>query len=190
MHLLPAPKSSAPLFPAVARLVCALLLSSTLVSVSFSALALPSDRSQTIKLEADLATYNEKTGVSSYSGNVIIQQGTIKIQADSIVTASNKKNEIQKVTAKGKPARFQQQISAEKGLARGEGQTIVYNADTGLITLSGNAYLTQNGNTVRSDTLTYSLNAGDVEARGNSERRVQFIIQPAATQTTSKARTR
>ncbi len=37
--------------------------------------ALPSDANQSIKLLADKATYSERTGVTSYSGNVIITQG-------------------------------------------------------------------------------------------------------------------
>ncbi|MFI7905617.1 LptA/OstA family protein, partial [Acinetobacter baumannii] len=80
-------------------------------------------------------------------------QGTMKLQADSIVATLNSKREIQTITAKGRPSKFQQQISADKGIARGEGQTIVYNADTGIITLSGGAYLYQDGSSIRGNTL-------------------------------------
>ena len=46
--------------------------------MSASALALPSDRSQPISLVADKATYNDKTGITTYTGNVVIEQGTMK----------------------------------------------------------------------------------------------------------------
>ena len=46
--------------------------------------ALPSDANQEIKLLADKATYSERTGVTSYSGSVIITQGTFKMTADNI----------------------------------------------------------------------------------------------------------
>lgn len=169
-------------------------LAATLIAVSslasVSSFALPSDRQQAITLEADRATYNEKSGITTYTGNVIIQQGTVKIQADSLVATLNKDRQIQQVTAKGRPAKFQQQISIEKGLARGEGQSMVYNAETGVIVMTGNAYLTQDGASFRGNILRYSITAGDVEATGNAQRRIQIIIPPSSTQTNSKARTK
>ncbi len=58
---------------------------------SAGALALPSDRSQPITLLADRATFSERTGVTTYTGNVVIEQGTMKLQADSIVANLNSK---------------------------------------------------------------------------------------------------
>ncbi|MCB1659761.1 MAG: lipopolysaccharide transport periplasmic protein LptA, partial [Pseudomonadales bacterium] len=40
------------------------------------ALALPNDRDQAISLAADNATFNEKTGLAVYTGNVEIKQGS------------------------------------------------------------------------------------------------------------------
>lgn len=171
-----------------ASLWSAFFLASAGLLYSPLSVALPSDRQQAITLEADRATYNEKSGITTYTGNVIIQQGTIKIQADSLVATLNKDRQIQQVTAKGRPAKFQQQISSEKGIARGEGQSMVYNAETGIIVMTGNAYLTQDGASFRGNVLRYSINAGDVEATGNAQRRIQIIIPPSASQTNSKAR--
>jgi lipopolysaccharide export system protein LptA len=56
---------------------------------SASTFALPSDRNQQLSLVADRATYNDKTGVTTYTGNVVIEQGTMKLQADSIVATLN-----------------------------------------------------------------------------------------------------
>lgn len=157
--------------------------------ISSLSFALPSDRNQQIELNADRATYNQKTGVTTYQGDVSIKQGTIQIQADSLVAQLNPQtNQIQQITAQGGPAKFQQQISADKGIARGEGQKVVYNADTGIVTLTGNAYLSQDGASFRGNVLRYSMNAGDVEATGDSKRRVQLIIPPSATQTQDKAK--
>ena len=198
MHQLPAPKvylTSARLTSNhqntgfLLRRVCSiLLLGATSLLSSLPSFAVPSDRQQAITLEADRATYNEKSGVTTYTGNVIIQQGTIKIQADSIVATLNKDRQIQQITAKGRPAKFQQQISSEKGLAIGEGQSMVYNAETGVVVMTGNAYLTQDGASFKGNILRYSISAGDVEATGNSQRRIQIIIPPSATQSNNKAR--
>lgn len=50
------------------------VLTALLGVTSVAALALPSDRNQPISLVADRATYNEKTGITTYTGNVIIEQ--------------------------------------------------------------------------------------------------------------------
>ncbi len=156
----------------------------SMLSLSATAFALPSDRNQPISLVADKATYSEATGVTTYTGNVVIEQGTMKLQASSIVAQLNKSKQISTITATGGPAKFQQQVDSAKGVARGEAQKIVYNAETGIINLIGNAYLYQDGASIRSSTLKYSMNKGDVEASGSSNTtgsskgRVQIIIPP------------
>ncbi|WP_130802063.1 lipopolysaccharide transport periplasmic protein LptA [Acinetobacter ihumii] len=165
--------------------ICSL---SVVAMISASALALPSDRNQPISLVADKATYNDKTGITTYTGNVVIEQGTMKLQADSIVAQLNEKRKIQTITANGRPSKFQQQISAEKGIARGEAQKIVYNADSGIITLNGNAYLFQDGASIRGNSLKYSMNKGDIEAQGSSSNRVQLIIPPSSSRSFPGAR--
>lgn len=85
---------------------------------SIAAFALPSDRNQPITLLADRATFNERTGVTTYSGNVIIEQGTMKLQANSIVANLNNKRQISLITATGSPAQFQQKWIRPKVLPK------------------------------------------------------------------------
>ncbi|MGB8695826.1 MULTISPECIES: lipopolysaccharide transport periplasmic protein LptA [Acinetobacter] len=161
---------------------------------SATAFAIPSDRTQPISLVADRATYNEKTGVTTYSGNVIIEQGTMKLQANSIIANLNSQKEISTITATGGPARFQQKVDVNKGLAKGQAQKILYNAQTGIITLSGNALLEQGGASIRGNTLKYSMNKGDIEATGtpnntgSSSGRVQIVIPPSSSKSFPGAR--
>jgi lipopolysaccharide export system protein LptA len=156
--------------------------------LSSQAYAIPSDRQQPITLEADKATFNEKTGITTYTGNVVIQQGTLKLQADSIVANLNSAKQIQLVTAQGSPARFQQQLDNKNGLAKGEGRKMIYNAETGLITLTGQAFLSQNGATFKGENLTYSMNKGDVEANGGNKGRIKIVIPPSSQQSFSGVR--
>lgn len=155
-----------------------------LSAISVFAYALPSDRNQPISLVADRATYNDKTGITTYIGNVVIEQGTMKLNAASIVANLNANKQISTVTATGGPAKFQQQLDTNRGIARGEAQKIIYNAETGILNLSGNAYLYQNGASIRGNTLKYSMNKGDIEVSGSGEvgpkGRIQIIIPPSA----------
>ena len=155
------------------------LLACCLIGVSInSAQALPSDQNQPVSLEADRATYNEGTGITTYTGNVLITQGSIRIEADSIVVNLTTNRGIKDATAKGRPARFQQQISTDKGVARGEGQSVVYDAQAGLVILTGNALLTQDGARFSGNSIRYSITQGDVEAQGSSQNRVKIVIPP------------
>lgn len=167
---------------------------SIVIMAASSAFAIPSDRNQPISLVADRATFNEKTGITTYSGNVIIEQGTMRLQAASIVANLNQKKQISSITASGSPARFQQQLDANKGLAKGQAQKIVYNAETGIITMSGGALLEQDGASIRGNTLKYSMNKGDIEAigtpnsTGSSSGRVQIVIPSSSTKSFPGAR--
>ncbi|RKG29544.1 lipopolysaccharide transport periplasmic protein LptA [Acinetobacter tianfuensis] len=156
--------------------------------------ALPSDRSQPISLVADRATFNEKTGITTYSGNVIIEQGTMKLQAASIVANLNSRKEISVITASGGPARFQQKTDPAKGPAKGQAQKIIYNAESGIITLSGNALLEQDGASIKGATLKYSMNKGDIVAEGTPNNtgsengRVKIVIPPSSSKSFPGAR--
>ncbi|WP_445115510.1 lipopolysaccharide transport periplasmic protein LptA [Acinetobacter sp. WZC-1] len=170
------------------------LITAGICMASAMTFALSSDRSQQISLAADRATYSEKTGLMTYSGNVVVEQGTMKLQAASIVAQLNKSKQISTVTATGSPARFQQQLDSNKGIARGEAQKIIYNAETGIINLIGNAYLYQDGASIRGNSLKYSMNKGDIEASGSSDvggsdkGRIQIIVPPSSSRSFPGAR--
>lgn len=163
-----------------------LIVLCTIASTSY---ALPSDRQQPIKIQAENSSANTQTGVITASGNILIEQGTLKLEASSISTKNNAQKQISEVTIQGSPAKFQQQIDQQKGLARGEAKKILYNIDTGIITLSGNALLTQEGKIFRGETLRYSMNKGDVEASGGGNKgRITIVIPPSAKQSFSGVR--
>lgn len=148
-------------------------------SLPMFAKALPSDASQPIRLLADKATYSERTGVTTYSGNVTIEQGTLKIAADNITLNLDNKRSIKSAVATGRPATMQQVVTKEKGLAKGQANKIDYNAVTGIVTLTGNAKLTQAGASFSGNTIRYSLKLGDVEANAGGGRRVELIFPPS-----------
>ncbi len=140
--------------------------------------ALPSDANQPIKLLADRATYSESTGITSYSGTVIITQGTLKLTADNITVNLSQQRSINSAVATGRPATMQQVVTQEKGLAKGQANKIDYNAVTGIMTLTGNAKLVQNGASFAGNVIRYSLKAGDVEATAGGNQRVELIFPP------------
>lgn len=149
--------------------------------------ALPSDANEPIRLLADKATYSERTGVTTYSGNVTITQGTLKMAADNLlVNLNSSTHAIDSAVATGRPATIQQIVTQDKGLAKGQANRIDYNVKTGIVTLTGNAHLTQNGASFAGNVIHYSLKVGDVEATagsaGGSSQRVELVFPPQANQ--------
>ena len=159
-----------------------------LVALPLYSHALPSDTNQPIKLLADKATYSERTGVTSYAGNVIITQGTFKMTADNITVNLSQQRSINSAVATGRPATMQQIVTREKGLAKGQANKIDYNAVTGIITLTGNARLVQNGASFAGNVIRYSLKAGDVEATAGGDQRVELVSPPNANSSPSGIR--
>ena len=60
------------------------LLVTIILTVSLSAQGLPEDSKQPIKIESDSAESNQSTGLTEYSGNVFIRQGSMAINADKV----------------------------------------------------------------------------------------------------------
>lgn len=153
----------------------------TAIGVSNTANALPSDANQPIRLLADRATYSERTGVTSYSGNVSITQGSLKMAAENLTVNLTPDRAIESAVATGRPATIQQIVTQEKGLAKGQANRIDYDVKTGIVTLTGNARLTQNGGSFSGNVIRYSLKVGDIEATAGNKQRVELVFPPQNT---------
>nr|WP_315043608.1 lipopolysaccharide transport periplasmic protein LptA [uncultured Moraxella sp.] len=151
-----------------------------LSSVTVASFALPSDANEPIRLLADKATYSESTGKTTYSGNVSITQGTLKMTASNLTVNLSNAKAIDSAVATGSPATVQQIVTKEKGLAKGQANRIDYNVKTGIVTLTGNAKLMQNGASFAGNVIRYSLKVGDVEATAGGSQRVELVFPPQA----------
>ncbi len=90
-----------------------------------TALALPTDRSEPILLEADEFERDDVKGTTRYSGNVVMQQGSMKINADQIVIYSEK-DKVTQIVATGKPARYEQKPSVDTAVVVAQANTLEY----------------------------------------------------------------
>jgi lipopolysaccharide export system protein LptA len=97
-----------------------------LLLTSINAYSLESDANAEITIQSDRAEFDRKLGTALYMGSVILQQGTLLINADQIALFSDPEQRLNKAVAKGTPARFQQQMEGDKGLTKGQGEIITY----------------------------------------------------------------
>jgi len=159
----------------------AIIVSYSLLASSTAA-ALDSDREQPIQIAADAAELNEGKGFSIYSGNVIITQGSMVIEA-STVKITFDDNGIQTMLAtEGKHegrAYMRQLTEGEAGdLMEAWGQSIDYQIDDQLLTLLGNAKLIQKGNHFSGESIIFDIPNDNVKASGGNDGRVQMIFLP------------
>jgi lipopolysaccharide export system protein LptA len=140
--------------------------------------ALESDREQAILVEADGVEINDRTGVSTYTGNVVIRQGSIRIEADR-VTVHQKQAESDRVVAEGDPVRFQQQPDQGE-LIKGRARKAEYRVDSELLYLMGDAWLSQGSDSFASDRITYDRARALVKAGASAQgqQRVKVTIEP------------
>ena len=141
-------------------------------------LALQSDRSKPLHVEADQASLNKKTGVSVYTGKVVIRQGTLVITADKIEVYTNN-GALSRILASGKPATYRQRPDKrDEDIVAKAGQ-MEYDANKGRAVFLNGAELKQSGNTFRSDRIVYDILRDSVDAgKQTGGDRVIITIQP------------
>lgn len=156
-----------------------------LLSLIFSSLqAAETDRNQPIEIEADQASFSQNNQHTEFSGNVLVTQGSLKIQAAQ-VHMERLKNGNQTVHAEGKPVKFQQNL--DKKTAEGKVQTIRGSANridfdkqANTVILNGNAKIDREGDVVTGERITYNT-ATSVYAVQGGKQRVNVILQPHST---------
>ena len=170
------------LFPR--RLAAALLAA---IFASGICQALPDDRSQPIHISADMALRDEKKGVTVYSGNVQMNQGSMYIEADTL-TIYHIEAEADKIVAEGTPARMRQRPDMEKGPVHARALVIEYYQREEKVHLRTQARVEQDGAIVAGDSIDYFIAEELVKADSNGAEegnRVQVVIPPSASQEVS-----
>lgn len=142
---------------------------------------LPDDGDQPVTIESDFAESNQGTGLTEYSGNVIMRQGSVSIEAEK-VTIFYKDSKVNRILSLGEPATYRHQPNINEGIVVANGEIIEYLLGEDKINLQKNASLARNGTLVTGDLIVYDINKGTWKANGNNRRnqkRIQLVIPPA-----------
>ena len=156
----------------------AIVLTLLLSLGSLYANALPGDREQAIHISADKALRDEKKGLTVYSGNVALDQGSLHISADRI-TVYRIEEEGDKIIAKGQPALVQQQANENEDVMRAHADVIEYYKSEDRLRLHSNAQIEQGGSTVKGQTIDYFITQQLVKAvsdQSQEDSRVEVVI--------------
>jgi lipopolysaccharide export system protein LptA len=164
------------------RVFICLLASSSLL-FSPSSWALTSDRQQPLEIAADSAEFNEGEGFSIYTGNVIMTQGTMVIEASIVKVTFNDDGIQTMLVTDGLHdglAYMRQQSEPTDGeeidIMEVWGKSIEYQINAEYLTILGSAKLIQRGNQFSGHTILFDMPKDNVKATGGEGKRVEMIL--------------
>ncbi len=156
-----------------------MLLILMLIAVATPLQALEEDSEKPIYIEANSAFYDEKSDRSTYTGNVVLIQGSLKVLSDKMV-AYLPNGEVEKVIFYGNPVRFWQKPKPDEEEIHGTSKRAEYYLDKEVIVLIDDAVVFHGTNKYTSDRIEYEQKTGVIragEARSDTKR-VKIILNP------------
>lgn len=153
-----------------------------------NALALSTDKDQPIVVEADGMEVDDGKGITTYQGNVVLDQGSIHLTADKLIILQ-KNGATDEIQAEGQPVKFRQRPDGKDKDVKGSSKQLKYKTNSELIYLIGDAVLiNEEGSSTKSDRITYDrtravMTAG---AKAKGRTRVKTVIEPSKKDGSSK----
>lgn len=148
--------------------------------------ALLSDRGQPFALEADSAEYSDVTQTARFKGQVVLTQGSMRIQADTVETLVDPEG-YQFATAKATGAgwvQFEQKSEGSNEVIRARAKQLLYDGKHNVIVLAGQARaqrMTTSGellDQISAQELTYNQLTEVFETNSNERGRTHIVIAP------------
>ena len=168
------------------KLSLKLALAGSLLAASLPAMALTGDTNQPIHIESDQQSLDMQGNIVTFTGNVVVTQGSIKINADKVVVtrpADQKGKEV--IDGYGNPATFYQMQDNGKPV-KGHASHMHYELAKDLVILTGNAYLEQLDSNITGDQITYLVKEQKMQASSEKGKRVTTVLVPSQLQDKGK----
>lgn len=152
-----------------------------------NAWALPDDDTQTMFIDADTHEFDIRAGTTTFLGNVVLQQGSLKINANKVVYygkfEKGQADSAKKIVATGNPARFEQTPKIDSPPVTAVANTLEYSASQETLFLIDNASLDQDGTSLSGNRIEYDVKKALVKAGGKTsadgkKERVRMVIPP------------
>jgi len=150
------------------------------MAISMDAPALPDDREQPIHITADKAVRDEKRGMTVYSGNVHMRQGSMELEADSLTIFHDAENADQ-IIARGAPAKMRQRPEIEAELVHAHADIITDFKLEDRVLLERDARVEQKGDLVTGDSIDYLIGQQLITAEADKAEggeKVFVVLQP------------
>ena len=172
------------LYKSFSSFTCGMTLALFMVIQVQLAHALPDDSNQPIHISADKALRDEKKGITIYSGNVEMKQGSMEIEADTLIIYHTT-DQASEIVAKGNPAKMRQQPELDKAIVHAQGDVITYYKNEERVNLQTDARIEQDGAVVEGDSIDYFIDKEVITARSDESqdgKKVVVVIPPSVTE--------
>jgi lipopolysaccharide export system protein LptA len=168
--------------------------------VAFALAAAPAhaekaDRSKPIHLEADRVTVDDAKQISTFTGNVVLTQGSMVLRGDKMEVRQDK-NGFRHGTTWGTLAYFKQKREGADELIEGWAERIEYDSRADKVQMFNRAMLKRGQDEVRGNYISYDVASEFFQVDGGGtksasprpgEGRVRIIMQPKPKEETSAA---
>ncbi|WP_017444270.1 lipopolysaccharide transport periplasmic protein LptA [Gayadomonas joobiniege] len=143
--------------------------------------AVQSDFNQNIVIDANEQKLDIKSNTLTFSGEVEVQQGSLSMQAVKleVIKADNEEQGQDVLIATGTPAIYRQTLDNGEQLTA-EALTIHYQVGARILTLTGQAKLSQPGSHISGEKIEYQLNEQKLVAssKQKSGEKVRTVLTP------------
>ncbi|QIZ77890.1 lipopolysaccharide transport periplasmic protein LptA [Ferrimonas lipolytica] len=145
--------------------------------------ALQADFLQAVSVTADRSEGDLQSRTLSYIDNVVVTQGTLRIEADKLTLIATEDKSEQIFVATGNPATYEQ--VQENGMkAEANALEIRYSVSNRELILIGEAQMSQEGSVVKGSRISYNAEQQKLSAEGSDESQITTIFMPAPKTTT------
>jgi len=165
-----------------------LMLGILLCTAFTTAHALKTDKDQPATIDADNIDMDFKTGKRTYSGNVSITQGSMRLKASKIVVIM-RDGAVTNAIAYGNPAVFRQRPDGKKEDVIGKSKKMELDYPTNTVHMYGGATLIQGRDATRGEAIHYNMNTDRLKIEGGTSSVKAAAPKPATAPTGATATT-
>ncbi|MFH4355568.1 MAG: lipopolysaccharide transport periplasmic protein LptA [Neisseriaceae bacterium] len=145
--------------------------------------AMKADQQKPITISTDSADANLNSDNFNLSGRVSIVQGTLSIHGNKVSAKKMADGKTTLLSVYGAPASFQQLLDSKNKagshkLFKATAQSITYNNQTGIVTLSGNVYIQVDKDRLTGGRATFNTKKEEYYLYSNGKNRARLILYP------------
>lgn len=150
-------------------MVLSLVLAGTPAFAQSTGFGNAQDTKLPVEVTSEQLSVDQKTGKATFSGNVVIVQGQMRLAADRVTVsyAQGDQSRISALHAEGN-------VTMVSGEDAAEARVADYDVESGDVVLTGDVLLTQGANVLAGEKVTVDLETGTANASG----RVRSVLQP------------
>lgn len=141
-------------------------------------LALESDKKEPLHIKADHVFFDHKNGINTYEGHVVLTQGSTELVAETILVHFDKEDQLEKIIAKGEPARYRTLFAIDKPEIIGTASVMEYYPIKNLLRLSEHARIAEGPNSYEGSQIEYHITNRTVTSAIAENGMIHIRLQP------------